>query len=101
MAEISITDHEGIDSATAQIALALRALHPGSNTKYCYRKAERLRDAIMRGAVELAVAKADEEVKAHTPCADCGGGYWQEYAGPPAGDRHIPHDAQLCPGKLV
>jgi hypothetical protein len=29
--------------------------------------------------------------EAKTPCAGCGGGYWQEYAGPPAGSQFIPH----------
>jgi hypothetical protein len=31
-----------------------------------------------------------------TPCPDCGGGYWQEYIGPPPCDRYIVH-ASICP----
>lgn len=31
-----------------------------------------------------------------TPCTDCGGGYWQEYAGPPASCQYVPH-ASICP----
>jgi hypothetical protein len=31
-----------------------------------------------------------------TPCPDCGGGYWQEYIGPPPSDRYIVHDS-ICP----
>lgn len=53
MAEIKVTGNDDIDTATAEIAVALRAEHPGSNDEYCYRQAERLRDAIMAGALEL------------------------------------------------
>ena len=53
MAQIKVTGNAGIDQATAEIAVALRAEHPGSNDEYCYRQAERLRDAIMEGAREL------------------------------------------------
>jgi len=53
MAQINTTGNDDIDMATAEIAVALSAEHPGSNNSYCYRLAERLRDAIMKGTREL------------------------------------------------
>lgn len=53
MAEISTTGHEGIDGATADISLALGDRYPEMSVEAIYRRAERLRDAIMAGTREL------------------------------------------------
>lgn len=53
MAQIKVTGNHDIDNATSEIAKALRARHPGSNDEYCYRQAERLRNAIMAGTRNL------------------------------------------------
>jgi hypothetical protein len=36
------------------------------------------------------------EDRNYTPCPDCGGGYWQEYIGPPLHEEYITH-ASICP----
>ena len=64
MAQINTTGNDDIDTATAEIAVALRAEHPGSNDSYCYRQAERLRDAIMAGTRQLDIDRAVAEYDA-------------------------------------
>jgi hypothetical protein len=56
MAGISTTGNSRIDTATAEIALALRAGHRGHGDQYYYDWAMRLRDEILAGAIEMAAA---------------------------------------------
>jgi hypothetical protein len=51
MSGIEVTGQPGIDEATAEIAVALRDAHPeGFSEQWYYDEAERLRNAILRGA---------------------------------------------------
>jgi hypothetical protein len=45
---------------------------------------------------DLGCPNCTREDRNRVPCGDCGGGYWQEYAGPPPSDQYIPH-ASICP----
>lgn len=45
---------------------------------------------------DLGCPSCTREDRNRVPCPDCGGGYWQEYIGPPASDQYIPHDS-ICP----
>lgn len=50
---IRITRNRLVDSATAEIAVALRDASPGHADAYYYQEAERLRDDIMLGTREI------------------------------------------------
>ena len=92
---INTTGNAELDSATSEIASALRHASPVDHgDQYFYDEAMRLRDAIMKGTRELMVGQ-----KNRTPCPLCGGGYWQTYigrGGDEATDEYIPHARSLC-----
>jgi hypothetical protein len=50
MAGIEVTGNDRIDTATAEIAVALRDASPGGRDQSYYTEAQRLRDEIMQGA---------------------------------------------------
>ena len=50
---ISTTGNGNLDTATAEIAIALHAAQPGYQDQYYYDEAARLRDVIMAGTREL------------------------------------------------
>ncbi len=54
MVSINVKDNDAIDDATAEIAALISDANPALHVDYVYRQAERLRDAIMRGTMELA-----------------------------------------------
>ena len=109
MAHITTTGNAELDSATSEIASALRHASPGTvhgplPDQYFYDEAMRLRDAIMNGTREMDAPEPPLEnftvaSRNRTPCSECGGGYWQPYigrGGDEATDEYIPHARSLC-----